>query len=230
MSTRHSRTGTWAAAPALMMVLISPLAADGVQIKSDSTRGMERIRIDFSPSSGSPEEWNDAYARLADYFRAHRIHSRVHRTYLILETLHRAAETHQRHPAVSPMEAAIHEARRMHRAWLRTIIGDLNVPEARLDANGRLAFLLCDGPNKYPDYFIGEGEAPQELIESMRRPIEQSGPDLAFSSMVPRPIDLGPMRERDGEESGFLDNPWLRYVVLLCLTGIVIYGLYLITR
>lgn len=192
---------------------------------------MERIRIDFSPSSGTPEEWNDAYARLADYFRAHRIHSRVHRTYLILETLHRAAETHPRHPGVSPTEVAIHEARRMHRAWLRTIIGDLNVPEARLDANGRLAFLLCDGPNRYPDYFIGEGEAPAELVESMRKPIEQSGPDLAFSSMVPRPIDLGPMAEKEDEESGFFDrNPLLRYLTLLIFTGLVLWGLYVITK
>jgi hypothetical protein len=190
---------------------------------------MERLRIDFSPSSGTPEEWNDAYARLADYFRAHRIHSRVHRTYLILETLRRAAVTHQRHPGVSPTEVAIHEARRMHRAWLHTIMGDLNVPEARLDANGRLAFLLCDGPNKYPDYFIGEGSTPPELVEAMRRPIEQSGPDLALSSMVPRPIDLGPMAEREDGESGFLDIPWLRYVVLAAVAALVIWGLYEIT-
>ena len=191
---------------------------------------MERIRIDFSPSSGTPAEWNGAYARLADYFRAHRIHSRVHRTYLILETLHRAAQTHQRHPGVSPTEVAIHEARRMHRAWLRSIIGDLNVPEARLDANGRLAFLLCDGPNRYPDYFIGEGEVPQEVVEAMRKPIEQSGPDLAFSSMVPRPIDLGPMSEREDHESGFLDSPWLRYLMLLVFASAVLWGLYEITR
>ena len=178
---------------------------------------MEGIRIDFTPSSGTPEEWNDAYARLADYFRAHRIHSRVHRTYLIMEIMRRSAETHTRHPGVSPTEVVIHEARRMHRAWLRTIIGDMNVPEARLDANGRLAFLLCDGPNKYPDYFIGEGSAPQELIDAMRKPIEQSGPDLSFSSMVPRPIDLGLMGEREAHESGFLVNLWLRYLLLLAL-------------
>ena len=191
---------------------------------------MESLRIDFSPSSGTPDEWNDAYARLADYFRAHRIHSRVHRTYLILETLRRAAETHQRHPGVSATEVAIHEARRMHRAWLHTIMGDLNVPEARLDANGRLAFLLCDGPNKYPDYFIGEAIAPPELTEAMRRPIEQSGPDLAFSSMVPRPIDLGPMAEREDDAGGFLDIPWLRYLLLLIFASTVIYGLYLLTK
>ncbi len=192
---------------------------------------MERNRIDFSPTTGTPEEWNDAYARLADYFRAHQINSRVHRTYLILETLHRAAETHARHPGVSPTEVAIHEARRMHRAWLRTIIGDLNVPEARLDANGRLAFLLCEGPTKYPDYFIRGGEAPPDLIEAMRKPIEQSGPDMAFSSMVPRPIDLGPMAEREADASGFFDrNPLLRYMVLAAFTALVLWGLHVITK
>ena len=190
----------------------------------------QQIRIDFSPSSGTPEEWNDAYARLADYFRAHRIHSRVHRTYLILEILRRAAETHPRHPGNTPMEVVIHEARRMHRAWLHTIMGDLQVPEARLDANGRLAFLLCDGPNKYPDYFIGEGSAPPDMVEAMRKPIEQSGPDLAFSSMVPRPIDLGPMSERTDDENGIFDSPWLRYLLLAAFASIVIYGLYLVTR
>jgi hypothetical protein len=191
---------------------------------------MEGTRIDFSPSSGTPEQWNDAYARLADYFRAHRIHSRVHRTYLILETLRRAALTHQRHPETSPMEVAIHEARRMHRSWLRNIIGDLNVPEARLDANGRLAFLLCDGPNQYPDYFIAEASAPQEMVEAMRKPIEQSGPDLAFSSMVPRAIDLGVMAERAENENGLLDSPWLRYMVLAVVAVSVFYGLYMVTR
>jgi len=127
------------------------------------------------------------------------------------------------------MEVAIHEARRMHRAWLHTIMADLNVPEARLDANGRLAFLLCDGPNKYPDYFIGEGSVPGELVEAMRKPIEQSGPDLAFSSMVPRPIDLGPMAEREDGESGFFDYVWLRYLLLAIVAALVIWGLYEIT-
>ncbi len=191
---------------------------------------MEQIRIDFSPSSGTPEEWNDAYARLADYFRAHRIHSRVHRTYLILETLRRGAETHTRHPGKTPMEVVIHEARRMHRAWLHTIMGDLQVPEARLDSNGRLAFLLCDGPNRYPDYFIGDASPPPDMVEAMRKPIEQSGPDLAFSSMVPRPIDLGLMAEREDHESGLLDSPWLRYLLLAAVTAAVIYGLFLVTR
>src|SRR5690606_2346107 len=114
-----------------------------VQCPPPGPPAMESLRIDFSPSTGTEGEWNVAYARLSDYFRALRIHSRLHRTYLVLETLRRAAVTHAKHPEMTPTAVAIHEARRMQRDWLRGILGDLNVPEGRLDASGRLAFLLC---------------------------------------------------------------------------------------
>ena len=192
---------------------------------------MDSIRIEFSPQTGTPEEWNDAYARLADYFRAHRLHSRIHRTYLILETLRRAAETHARHPQASPTEVAIHEARRMQRAWLRTIIGDLNIPEGRLDASGRMAFLLSGGPASYPEYFLSDQSPPPDMVESMRQPIIQSGPDLAFSSMVPRPIDLGPISHMAEDASGFFGrHPWLRYLLLAAFSALVLWGVYSVTR
>ena len=189
------------------------------------------IRIDFTPSTGTQEQWNDAYARLADYFRAHRIHSRLHRTYLILESLRRAAETHGKHPERTPTYVAIHEARRMHREWLRNIIGDLKVPEGRLEANGKLAFLLCDGPVRYPDFFLSRTDLPPEMMQEMRDPIEQSGPDLAVSSMVPRPIDLGIIPELAEDTSDMLvRNPWLRYLALAVLAGLVLWGLYSVTQ
>jgi hypothetical protein len=192
---------------------------------------MEQLQIDFTPKTGTAAEWNDAYARLADYFRAHRIHSRLHRTYLILETLKRAALTHEKHPDQSPTAVAIHEARRMHRDWLRGIIGDLNVAESRLDANGRLAFLLCDGPNEYPDFFLNSSDAPLEMLTAMRAPIQQSGPDLAVSSMVPRPIDLGVLPDIAEETSGFFGrHPWMRYAVLIVFAALVAGALRTVTR
>ncbi len=192
---------------------------------------MEQLQIAFSPKTGTDAEWNDAYARLSDYFRAHRIHSRLHRTYLVLETLKRSAVTHGKHPDQSPTAVAIHEARRMHRDWLRGIIGDLNVPEGRLDANGRLAFLLCDGPNEYPDFFLNSSDAPLEMLTAMRKPIQQSGPDLSVSSMVPRPIDLGVLPDIAEETSGFFGrHPWMRYTVLVVFASLVAYGLWTVTR
>jgi hypothetical protein len=192
---------------------------------------MDQLQIDFSPPTGNEAEWNDAYARLADYFRAHRIHSRLHRTWLILETLKRAAFTHEKHPDQSPTAVAIHEARRMHREWLRRILGDLNVPEGRLDANGRLAFLLCDGPNEYPDFFLRNLDAPLEMLTAMRAPIEQSGPDLAVSSMVPRPIDLGVLPDIAEETSGFFGrHPWARYATLALIAALAAWGLWTVTQ
>ncbi|RYD27373.1 MAG: hypothetical protein EOP86_24635 [Verrucomicrobiaceae bacterium] len=192
---------------------------------------MDQPLIEFSPRTGTAAEWNDAYARLADYLRAYRIHSRLHRTYLILETLRRAKVTHEKHPDQSPTAVVIHEARRMHRAWLRGIIGDLNVPEGRLDANGRLAFLLCDGPTEYPDFFLNSTEAPLEMLQAMRRPIQQSGPDLMVSSMVPRPIDLGALPDIAEETSGFFGrHPWLRYALLAAFAALVGWSLWEVTH
>lgn len=192
---------------------------------------MDLPSIEFSPRTGTAAEWNDAYARLSDYLRACRIHSRLHRTCLILETLRRAKVTHEKHPDQSPTAVVIHEARRMHRAWLRGIIGDLNVPEGRLDANGRLAFLLCDGPNEYPDFFLSSTEGPLEMLRAMRKPIQQSGPDLSVSSMVPRPIDLGVLPDLAEETSGFFGrHPWLRYAMLVVFAALVGWGLWEVTR
>ena len=65
----------------------------------------------------------------------------------------------------------------------------------------------------------------------MRDPIEQSGPDLAVSSMVPRPIDLGIIPELAEDTSDMLvRNPWLRYLALAVLAGLVLWGLYSVTQ
>lgn len=204
----------------------SPLASP-----QDSKDVAAALQLDFSGSAGTQEEWNEAYARLADYFRALRIHSRLHRTYLILETLRRAARTHAAHPDKSPTFVAIHEARRMQRDWMRAIIGDLNISEGRMDVNGRLAFLLCEGPRRWPHYFLSREELPPDMVKGMRVRIEQSGPDLAVSSMVPRQIDLGLMSEiTDDTIETFERYPILRYALLTAISALVIYGIWTVTH
>lgn len=46
---------------------------------------MEAVDLQFTPETGTEEEWNEAYARLADYFRSYQLHDRIRRTQLILE-------------------------------------------------------------------------------------------------------------------------------------------------
>lgn len=203
----------------------TPLVAPGTAQEFDGS-----LRLDFSPQSGTQEEWNEAYARLADYFRSLRIHSRLHRTYLILETLRRASVTHANHPGKTPTYVAMHEARRIQRNWMREIIGDLNISEGRMDVNGRLAFLLCDGPRRWPHYFLTKENLPQDMVQGMRVRIEQSGPDLSVSSMVPRQIDLGLIPElTDDTMDTFERHPVLRYSILLLLGALVIFGIWTVT-
>ena len=40
---------------------------------------MDAVTIEFAPATGTEKEWNEAYARLADYFRSYRLHNRIRR-------------------------------------------------------------------------------------------------------------------------------------------------------
>ena len=173
---------------------------------------------EFHPATGTIEEWDAAYARLSDYFRAHRIHNRLRRSQMVMETLRRAARTHAAHPEFTPVQVAIHEVRKMQKQWLRGILGELKLPESRLEANGRLAFLMCDGPRKWPDFYLHADNPPPELAAAMRQRVDQSGPDLEVSRMVPREIDLGLIPDIADDTFDLLDRyPLLRAVLLAAL-------------
>ena len=187
------------------------------------------LRDAFEPASGTAEEWNEAYARVSDYFRAHRIHSRLHRTSLVLETLRLAAKTHATRPEYTPTQVAIHEARRFQKKWLHDIVGDLQIPQDRLESAGRIAFLMSDGPRRWPDYFLKRDNIPPDLIEAMRKRVEQSGPDLSVSSMVPREIELGLIPEiADDTFEMFEKYPLMRVLVAILALVLAVYaGMFL---
>ena len=93
----------------------------------------------FQPKTGALEEWNDAYVRVEDYLRAHRIHNRLHQSRLILRILERAARRHEQYPNLSPTTLAAEEAERMMDAWFGEILGEQNLPPDRIAIAGRLA-------------------------------------------------------------------------------------------
>ena len=69
------------------------------------------------------------------------------------------------------------------------------------------------------------------MVNGMRVRIEQSGPDLAVSSMVPRAIDLGLIPELTDETmETFVKHPVLRYGLLLVISALVIWGIWSVTR
>ena len=184
---------------------------------------MEAVNIQFAPATGTEDEWNEAYARLADYFRSYRLHNRIRRTQLILETLRRAAEAHSRDPRRTPTEHAIEQAKLMLHEWLGTIYGSMHLTDSQLEAAGRLGFHLCDGPNRWPHFFLDRDNLPPDMTEAMRSAVRASGPQMQVSKMTPRDIDLGRITAVAEDTFDTLGRrPIIRYALLSTLVVAVL--------
>jgi len=201
------------------------------EIESSSTVSpMEAVTIHFAPKTGSEEEWNEAYARLADYFRSYRLHNRIRRTQLILETLRRAADAHEKDLRRSPTSHAIEQAREMLRDWLEQIYKGMELTESQIEGSGRLGFHLCDGPSRWPHFFIDRDNLPEDMAEAMRSAIRTSGPRLQVSKMTPRPIDLGLFDDVDESTLEGNARTFLRYPALLVFIVGVLWFVYWLTK
>jgi len=181
------------------------------------------LRGAFQPTTGSLEDWNSAFVRVEDYLRAHRIHNRLHASRLILKILSRAASRHAANPTLDPTTIAAEETEMMMDRWFAEILDARDQPHERIAIDGRVALLLCDGPQRWPYAFLEEPSVPQDFTSAMREGALAAGPDMALSSMVPRPIDLGPIPEAAGETlERFERLPMLRTLFLwLLFTGIL---------
>src|SRR5215217_4729964 len=72
---------------------------------------------EFRPRTGTMEEWNEAYVRVENYLRAHRIHNRLHQSRLIQQILQRAAHRHESEPGRSPTVLAAQETESLMDVW-----------------------------------------------------------------------------------------------------------------
>ncbi|HZP59708.1 MAG TPA: hypothetical protein VFB27_05235, partial [Opitutaceae bacterium] len=172
----------------------------------------------FRPKTGTMEEWNAAYVRVEDYLRAHRIHNRLHQSRLIQKILERAARRHAEHPALDPTTLAAEETEALMDVWFGRVLNDSDQPNERVAINGRLALLVSDGPQKWPYAFLDDENVPADFARAMRASYVRAGPDLAVSSMVPRPIELGTISEVAGETLERFERwPLLRTLFLWAL-------------
>jgi len=185
----------------------------------------------FRPKTGSMESWNAAYVRVEDYLRAYRIHNRLHQSRLIQRILERAARRHETHPALDPTTIAAEETGALMEAWFAEVLDEKGQPRDRLTVDGRVSLLLCDGPEHWPYAFLDEEHIPADFIRAMRTSHFNAGPDLAVSSMVPRPIDLGRITEAAGETLERFERwPVLRALLLWLLFAAALAGIFYLTR
>jgi hypothetical protein len=186
---------------------------------------------EFRPRTGTMDEWNAAYVRVEDYLRAHRIHNRLHQSRLIQLVLERAARRHEVNPGLSPTAVAAEEVESMMDAWFADLLDERGLPHERIAVDGRVALLLCDGPQKWPYAFLDEQQIPPDFAQSMRAGAIQAGPDMTLSSMVPRPIDLGPIPEAAGETIERIEKwPLLQTLLLWVVFAGALAAIFYATR
>jgi hypothetical protein len=189
------------------------------------------IAASFQPKTGSMEAWNAAYIRVDDYLRAHRIHNRLHANRIIRDVLERAARRHEANPNLEPTTLAAEEIEAMMDRWFAEILEERDQPHDRIAIDGRVALLLCDGPQKWPNSVLAAKDVPSDFVQAMRAGAIEAGPDLAVSSMVPRPIDLGPIPEAAGETLERFERwPVLRTLMLWLLFVGVLATIFYATR
>jgi len=185
----------------------------------------------FRPRTGTMDSWNAAYVRVEDYLRAHRIHNRLHQSRLIQRILERAARRHEANPALDPTTLAAEETEEMMDAWFAEVLDEQGMPHDRLAVDGRVALLLSDGPERWPYAFLDGDNIPQDFKKAMRSSNLEAGPDLAVSSMVPRPIDLGMITGAAGETlERFEKWPALRTLFLWLVFAAALAGIFYMTR
>jgi hypothetical protein len=177
------------------------------------------------------DSWNAAYVRVEDYLRAHRLHNRLHQSRLIQRILERAARRHEANPALDPTTLAAEETEAMMDAWFAEVLDEQGMPHDRLAVDGRVALLLSDGPERWPYAFLDEERIPEDFKKAMRSSNLEAGPDLAVSSMVPRPIDLGMITGAAGETlERFEKWPALRTLFLWLVFAGALAGIFYMTR
>jgi hypothetical protein len=185
----------------------------------------------FRPRTGTMESWNAAYVRVEDYLRAHRIHNRLHQSRLIQKILERAAMRHEARPALDPTTLAAEETEALMEAWFAEVLDEKGQPGDRLAVDGRVSLLLCDGPEHWPYAFLDEERIPADFVQAMRTSNLKAGPDLAVSSMVPRPIDLGRITEAAGETLERFERwPAMRALFLWIVFALALAAIFYLTR
>ncbi len=196
-----------------------------------SVESVEAQLASFRPRTGTMEAWNAAYVRTEDYLRAHRIHNRLHQSRLIQAVLERAARRHAENPALDPTTLAAEETELLMDEWFAGVLNAKDVSHDRLAIEGRVALLLCDGPQKWPYAFLDARTIPEDFAGAMRASSIEAGPDMAVSSMVPREIDLGLITEAAGDTLEKIEKwPVVRMVLLWLLFLGALFGIFFATR
>lgn len=138
------------------------------------------------------EEWNEAYVTVESYLLALGVRNRLLMSRLILQILDRAQARIEDDRTAKAPSVSMEETISLVADWFSKA-ADVQLPENRLAARGRLALLLADIPGRYQAYILSEPPLPPEVSSALKEGYLRAEPLLQRRAMVPRPISLNPI-------------------------------------
>lgn len=148
----------------------------------------------LSLSSEASPAWNQAHDRLRHFFETFALGDNAQVSRLTLHVLDTTRELHRQNPSLHPTTLAMEQAQKLVGDWLATHLESQNRPSSHIFASGYMALFLSRMFQKAPTVFL-TSELSENLRQEMRQTLLVTGPDLQISSMTPRHLDYGPMRD-----------------------------------
>ncbi len=175
--------------------------------------------IVLTPPPTNTTSWDAARARVQAQLRAYRITDADVCGRLVAEIIEEARRLHEIDAERPPIEIAAELTHRRISAWIDDLIGPTDESPTLRFARGRTAVLLASLPEDWPDLMLDASRVPDELRERVRTTYLEAGPDLTFSKMAPRPIDLGRI-------STMADGTWRTFARWPVLRGLLMSALF----
>lgn len=182
-----------------------------------------------STTAETVADWNEAYVTVESYFCALGLRNKLLLSTCIHRVLKRASIRHQVEPARKPSALAMEEAMKLVAEWFQRVL-DIQLPENRLAARGRLALLLADLPGHWQPWFLAEPPWPDAFVASMRNSYLSAGPEFQIRTMTPRPIEISPFLSGASRSWDHLSrtNPVLKRVFAVMIGAATIGALALL--
>jgi hypothetical protein len=191
------------------------------------------VIVKAADPAGEPDDplddaWEEAYAMVEGYYSALRIRNRLLLSRIIALILRRAARRLPNEPNQRPAELAMQEALQVVADWFQRVL-QMELPDQRLAARGRLALLLADMPGRWQRWFLRDSDWPEEFAAKMRSSYLAAGPAFQQRTMTPQALDLPAVVTAANEGWEALGQlPWMRKSIAFAIWGAVLLAIGLL--
>jgi hypothetical protein len=166
-------------------------------------------------------EWNEAYETVESYFCALGLRNKLLLSNCIHRVLRRVVENHDPASGQKPATLAMIEAMRLVADWLQSVL-QIELPDSRLAARGRLGLMLADLNGQWQPWFLVDEPWPEEFVKTMREGYLSAGPAFQERNMTPQSIELSPLLHGFSDVLESLGNiPFLK-ISLVVVIGIAL--------